>query len=176
MSVSHRQNKRLALILALSTLAMFFFGYALVPLFNVLCSKLGINGKPVMLSVENHSRIDRTRTVTVEFLANTNANLPWIFKPVVQKLQIHPGQNAKIAYYFKNLTNRAITIQAIPSITPGLAAKHLKKTECFCFTHQTLSAQQEMTLPIIFHVDTELPQNVHTISLMYTLFEIRVNR
>lgn len=166
-----RKNRRLLIWLFCIVFAMFFFGYALVPLYNVLCSTLGINGKTNTSSVSNRSLVDKSRTVTVQFLANNNENLPWIFRPVTWTIKIHPGENKKILYYAKNMSNHTITVQAVPSVTPGLAAKHLKKTECFCFTRQTLKSHQETKMPVIFHVDNQLPKNIHTITLSYTLFK-----
>lgn len=168
-----RRNKRLLLWLTLAVVAMFFFGYALVPLYNVLCSTLGINGKTNTSKAANHSFVDKSRTITVLFLANNNANLPWEFKPLVRTIEIHPGENKKIAYYAKNMSNHTMTVQAVPSVTPGLAAGHLKKTECFCFTQQTLKSHQGMEMPVIFHIDNELPKNIHTITLSYTLFNAK---
>ncbi len=166
-----KKTKRIVIILSIVAVGMFFFGYALVPLYNVLCKTLGINGKPTANRVENQSHVDASRTITVQFLANTNANLPWEFKPLTKKIEIHPGENAKITYYAKNLSDHTMVIQAVPSITPGLAARHLKKTECFCFTQQTLKSHEAMDMPLIFHVDATLPRNIHTITLSYTLFE-----
>lgn len=153
--------------------AMFLFGYALVPLYNVLCNKLGINGKTNLVSEKNNSAIDTSRTITVEFLASNNANLPWEFHPKIKKIEIHPGEDAVLAYYAKNDSDHTMTIQAVPSVTPGLAAAHLKKTECFCFTQQTLKAHQSMNMPLIFHLDNGLPDNIHEVTLSYTIFEAK---
>ncbi len=166
-----KRNKRITLILGATAFGMFFFGFALVPLYNVLCKAWGINGKTNRNSVSRSHYVDPSRTITVEFLANTNANLPWEFKPLTKKIDIHPGENVKVGFFTKNLSNHTMTIQAIPSVTPGLAAKYLKKTECFCFRQQTLQSHQAMNMPLIFHIDTELPYNIHTVTLSYTLFE-----
>lgn len=168
-----RKNKRLLLWLSLVVAGMFLFGYALVPLYNVLCDTLGINGKTNSTRINNTSLADTSRTVTIQFLASTNANLPWEFKPRVRSVEVHPGENKRVAFYAKNLSDHNMTIQAVPSVTPGLAAKHLKKTECFCFVRQTLKSHQSMDMPLIFHVDRALPKNIHTITLSYTLFEVK---
>jgi len=168
-----RKTKRLVIWLSFIVLAMFGFGFALVPLYNVLCTTLGINGKTNTSSIKNNLIIDKSRVITVQFLANTNANLNWEFKPVVKTITIHPGQSSKIAYYAKNRTNHTMSVQAVPSVTPGLAAKHLKKTECFCFTQQTLKPHQSMAMPMIFHIDPDLPKNIHTVTLSYTLFKAK---
>lgn len=171
--ISKRKTKRLVLWLSLIVVGMFFFGFALVPLYNVLCTTLGINGKTNTSSIKNTLTIDKSRLITVQFLASTNANLKWEFKPVLKTINIHPGQSTKIAYYAKNMTDHTMSVQAVPSVTPGLAAKHLKKTECFCFEQQTLNAHQSMAMPMIFHIDRDLPKNIHTITLSYTLFKAK---
>lgn len=172
-NVRQKRNLKLLLWSLLFSLGMFFFGFALIPLYNVLCSSLGLNGKPKMLSAKNQSWIDNTRTITVQFLATTNANLPWEFHPKTKRIEIHPGENAKLAYFARNNSSRTMIVQAVPSITPGLAAAHLKKTECFCFNQQTLKSQQSMDMPLIFHLDNDLPKNINEITLSYTLFEIK---
>ncbi|VEH86089.1 cytochrome c oxidase, assembly transmembrane protein CoxG (plasmid) [Legionella adelaidensis] len=92
--------------------------------------------------------------------------------PKGRKNKIHPGEIARLAFYAENKSNQRMTIQAIPSVTPGLAAKYLKKTECFCFTQQTLNGHEAMNMPLIFHLDTDLPDNINTITLSYTLYDV----
>lgn len=166
-----RSHKKIILWLLLIVIGMFCFGYALVPLYNVICNAWGINGKTNPNAVANHSLIDKSRTITVQFIATNNENLPWEFRPKTKRIEIHPGENAKIAYFAKNNSNHTMTVQAIPSVTPGLAAAHLKKTECFCFNQQTLKAHQSMDMPLIFHLDNDLPKNIHEVTLSYTLFK-----
>lgn len=64
-----------------------------------------------------------------------------------------------------------MTVQAIPSVSPGIAAKYLKKTECFCFAQQTLPGQSAMDMPLLFHLDRDLPANIKEVTLAYTLFD-----
>jgi cytochrome c oxidase assembly protein subunit 11 len=168
-----RKNKRLLIWLSAIGVGMFFFGYALVPLYNVMCKAWGLNGKSSLLADQSSTNIDKSRLITVQFLGNTNANLQWEFRPLTTTIAIHPGENATLSFYAKNLSDHTMTVQAIPSITPGLAAKHLKKTECFCFTQQTFQSHQAMQMPVIFHIDTELPKDINTITLSYTLFEAK---
>jgi len=172
---SHKsKNKSIVLKLLGVAVFMFGFGYALVPLYNVMCKQLGINGK-TDLSVRyepNTASIDKNRTITLELLANNNENLKWEFHPNIRKLKFHPGEMERISFYAKNKSDHTMTVQAIPSITPGVAAKYLKKTECFCFTQQTMKSQEEMDMPILFHIDPDLPKDIRTITLSYTLFDV----
>lgn len=174
MSKEKRQQKLLTL-LALLVLGMFAFGFALVPIYNSLCKNLGINGKTKMEAVaydESKAKIESDREVLVEFVATNNSGVPWEFYPKTKKIKVHPGKIVKLAFYAENKTDHAMTVQAIPSVTPGIAAKYLKKTECFCFTQQTLNGHEAMNMPLLFHLDIDLPKNVNTVTLSYTLFDV----
>ncbi len=165
-------NRKLAIILSAAVIGMFGFGYALVPIYNVMCKTFGINGKPLNVAQAIDNSVDYSRTITVQFLATKNDYLPWKFHPLVKWVKIHPGENKKVAFYAENETGDDMIVQAIPSITPGTAAKHLKKTECFCFTKQMMKGKQGMTWPLLFHLDKDLPKKVRTVTLSYTLFDI----
>lgn len=170
-----KKKKRLPIILGMVALGMFGFGFALVPIYNSLCKNLGINGKTNTQAIaydERHATIDTSREVLVEFVATNNSGVPWAFYPKITKIRVHPGEIAKLAFYAENKTDNPMTVQAIPSVTPGIAAKYLKKTECFCFTQQTLNGHEAMNMPLLFHLDPDLPKNVKTITLSYTLFDV----
>lgn len=168
-------HRKLVVTLTIIVLGMFAFGFALVPIYNSLCQTLGINGKtnkqPIAYD-ERNAIINHDRTIMVEFVATNNSSVPWAFYPKTRKLAVHPGEIARLAFYAENKTNHRMTVQAIPSITPGIAAKYLKKTECFCFTQQTLNGHEAMDMPLLFHIDTDLPAEVKTITLAYALFDV----
>jgi len=168
-----RSRKKILIWLSILVVGMFFFAYALVPLYDVMCKALGINGKTTATSIRNTSYVDKSRVIAMQFLATKNENLNWTFYPNIKKITLHPGVDTKLTYFAKNNTNHTMTVQAVPSVTPSLAASHLKKTECFCFNQQTLKAHQSMDMPIIFHLDNQLPKNIHEVTLSYTLFAIR---
>ena len=149
----------------------FAFGFALVPIYNVMCDVLGINGKTGGATAASVAAVDQSRTITVQFLASRNEQLPWKFIPP-KPIRVHPGENAKIEYFAENDSGKTMTVQAVPSVTPGLAAKYLKKTECFCFNQQTLANKKTMEMPLLFHLDRDLPSNIHVVTLSYTLFDV----
>lgn len=170
-----KQRKKLPWILGAIAAGMFGFGFLLVPIYNSLCKNLGINGKtnPEAIAYNaSHAKVDQSREISVEFVATNNAGVPWDFYPKISKITVHPGEIARLAFYAENKTNRRMTVQAIPSVTPGLAAKYLKKTECFCFEHQTLDGHEGMNMPLLFHIDADLPDQIKTITLSYTLFDV----
>ncbi len=170
-----KRHTRLVVTLVVLVLGMFAFGFALVPIYNSLCKTLGINGKVNLEAAKydaKHATVVMDREINVEFVATNNSGVPWAFYPKVHKLKVHPGEIAKLAFYAENKTDHSMTVQAIPSVTPGIAAKYLKKTECFCFTQQTLNGHEAMDMPLLFHLDSDLPANVKTITLAYTLFDV----
>lgn len=170
------RHKRVVTTLVIVVVLMFGFGFALVPLYDVLCKTLGINGKTGDRVLENAASrvVDEKRIVTVEFIATTNTTLPnWQFEPVVAKVDIHPGEEKQVSFLVRNPENETIVVQAIPSVTPGIAAQYLKKTECFCFVQQTLKRQESRKMPLIFHLDPALPKDINTLTLSYTLFKIK---
>ncbi|MDP3706374.1 MAG: cytochrome c oxidase assembly protein [Legionellaceae bacterium] len=170
-----KNHVKLVGILAAIVLGMFAFGFALVPIYNSLCKTLGINGKITLEAVAydtSTATIVADRDVVVEFVATNNSGVPWSFYPKVRKVTVHPGEMARLAFYAENKTDHKMTVQAIPSVTPGIAAKYIKKTECFCFTQQTLNGHEAMDMPLLFHLDVDLPEKVKTITLAYALFDV----
>lgn len=170
-----KKNSKLSLWLALAAVGMFGFAFLLVPIYNSICKTLGVNGKTNTRAIAyqaSSQSIDTSRWVVVEFVATNNSGVPWAFYPKTKKIKVHPGEIAKLAFYAENRTDHAMTVQAIPSVTPGIAAKYLKKTECFCFEHQALDGHQGMDMPLLFHVDKALPKKIKTITLAYTLFDV----
>ena len=167
-------NRRLALKLAGVTLAMFAFGYALSPMYDVMCKAFGINGKTGRTDAQTVAAqpVDMSRTVTVEFTGLATSGLPWEFKPLTKKMDLHPGETHEVKYLVRNLAKEEITGQAIPSVTPGESAPHFKKIECFCFTRQTLKPGETREMPVRFVVDAGLDRDVQTITLSYSFFNI----
>jgi len=170
--MSMSKQTRLVSLLFGVVVFMFGFGFALVPIYNSLCKTLGINGKVTQDNSQAASGVDMSREVTVEFVATNSAAVPWAFYPNVTKVKLHPGESTRLSFYAENKTNFPMTVQAIPSVTPGLAAKYIKKTECFCFARQTLKGHEAMDMPLIFHLDPALPSKISTVTLAYTLFDV----
>jgi cytochrome c oxidase assembly protein subunit 11 len=117
-----------------------------------------------------NSQVDTTRSITVEF--DANARGPWDFKPAVRSLQVHPGELTTVMYEFRNVQNRTMAAQAIPSYAPHQASAHFNKLECFCFNEYTLAPGESRKWPVVFVIDPKLPRDVNTITLSYTFFEV----
>ena len=153
-------------------LAMFGFGFALVPLYDVFCNITGLNGKTKDSAVIYESGVDMSRTVTVQFLTRNSQGMPWEFSPMVNKVTVHPGEKKIVKFYAKNNAGHFITGKAVPSVSPGIAANYFNKIECFCFTHQSLKAGEDVEMALEFYVDVDLPSELSTLTLSYTLYDI----
>jgi cytochrome c oxidase assembly protein subunit 11 len=167
-------NRRLAWRLLAGAVGMFFFGFALVPLYDVFCEVTGLNGKtsgPVSEAVAGAGRVDRGRWVTLQLVGNVNAGIDWAFGPETASLRVHPGEAVVVAYTVHNRSGRPVVGQAVPSVTPGLAARYIEKIECFCFTRQPLGPEETKTMPVRLVIDPALPDEVRTLTLSYTFFE-----
>ncbi|MBC7657735.1 MAG: cytochrome c oxidase assembly protein [Frankiaceae bacterium] len=181
MSRLRGDNRRMMTKLGVVALAMFGFGYALVPMYRTICDILGINVLSVSERVTGagltaagarkaNTQIDTSRTITVEF--DANARGPWEFKPAVSSVQVHPGEMATVMYEFRNTQARTMAAQAIPSYAPMNASAHFNKVECFCFSEYTLKPGESKQWPVVFYIDPKLPRDVTTITLSYTFFEV----
>jgi cytochrome c oxidase assembly protein subunit 11 len=158
--------------LLLVTVFMFGFGFALVPLYDVFCDITGLNGKTDNQAAAASDNVDTNRLVTVEFIAHTQGGLPWTFEPEVKRIKVHPGEVHSLQFFVQNMSSADKVVQAIPSVSPGLAASYFHKIECFCFNQQPLLSQQRADLGLQFYIDRDLPQEYSTVTLSYTLFDI----
>ena len=172
-----RENSRMLGKLAVITVSMFAFGYALVPIYKTICEMTGINilalGEQVLTGQKGqagNTQVDTSRTITVEF--DANARGPWEFKPAQRSLQVHPGELTTVVYEFQNVQNRRMSAQAIPSYAPMQASAHFNKLECFCFNQYTLEPGEKKSWPVVFVIDPKLSKDVSTITLSYTFFEV----
>ncbi len=171
-------NARMFGKLLVVTVLMFCFGYAMVPLYKSICTALGINVLTLsdkILSGQGsatvaNSQIDRSRTITVEFDANSRGI--WKFKPAVSSVQVHPGELTTVMYEFTNTQNRTMAAQAIPSYAPMQAMAHFNKLQCFCFNEYTMKPGETKQWPVVFVIEPKLPKDVTTITLSYTFFEV----
>jgi cytochrome c oxidase assembly protein subunit 11 len=165
------QNRRLFTRLAIVALAMFGFGYALVPLYYRVCEALGLNALGEVAAQPRNSQVDMARKVTIEFDANAHG-LAFHFRPLVNHVDVHPGELATVEYEVRNDQPVAVTAQAVPSYGPAIAANYFRKIECFCFTQQTLAPGESRRMPVVFVVDPKLPKDVTSIAISYTFFEV----
>lgn len=167
-------NRRLVRGLWLFAAGSFAFGFALVPLYSVLCSLTGYGdrGQLARASTAQAATIAAAtdRTVTVEFLSSVPTFGEWEFRPEAASLKVQPGRLYEAKFYARNLRAQAVTGQAVPSISPLQATQYFHKTECFCFTPQQFGAQEGRDLVVRFSVDPQLPANIDRLTLAYGMF------
>jgi len=172
-TISQQQRlKKHVCIMVMVAMAMFGFGFALIPLYNAFCKVTGLNGKTENEIAMPVTHIDTSRFLNLELLASINENIQFEFYAQKEKFMAHPGEYIDTAFWVRNLTDKPVVIQAIPSVAPGLAAKHVKKVVCFCFQRQDLGPNQVMKMPLRFTVASELPKKYNTVTLSYTLFDV----
>jgi cytochrome c oxidase assembly protein subunit 11 len=164
-------NRRMLTRLSIVAVAMFGFGFALVPFYDHICRALGADSLVERSEAAANTQVDLSRTVTIELDANVHG-MPWRFRPVVRHLEVHPGELVHVEYEVANVRGAPVTGQAVVSYGPALAGQFVRKLDCFCFTQQTLAAGETRRMPVTFVLDGTLPADVNTITLSYTFFEV----
>jgi cytochrome c oxidase assembly protein subunit 11 len=166
-----RNNRALVGQLLILTVAMFGFGFLLVPLYDVFCEITGFGGRTNEAAVTVAEAPDLSREIRVEFVTTVNSYAQFEFAAEVDSMTVHPGKMYFATFTAKNLAGEDKIAQAVPSVAPVSAAEHFTKIECFCFTSQEFLADEERAMPLQFIVDPNLPDYVDTITLQYTFFD-----
>jgi cytochrome c oxidase assembly protein subunit 11 len=167
-------NGKTARRLAVVVLAMFGFGYALVPLYDVLCELTGLGGRTGVVEASALAGgVDTSRSIKVQFLGTVSSRLPWEFRPNVASMEVHPGQVYETTYFARNLSSATTIGQARPSVAPSIASLHFNKTECFCFVEQEFAPGEARSMPVRFVLSRDIPAEIATVTLSYTFFNSR---
>ena len=165
-----QKNRKTTRRLVLVAVGMFGFGFALWPLYNVLCEVTGLGGRAIQISENNAQAVASDRVVSIRFDASVNSSLPWVFKPVEKVNEYNLGVPSQAFYMAMNPASEAVTGQATYNVTPPEASLYFVKTECFCFTEQTLAANESREMPVYFYVKSDLPEHIRDITLSYTFY------
>lgn len=184
----HTSHGKLVRKLTVVVFAMFGFGFALVPMYNLVCDAFGLNGRFLEIQDGTYdaskgqvkgkqlaARRDTNRTITVQFTTTLNQNMDWEFKTMTHSLELHPGEIKQVKFFARNKTGKTVVAQAVPSVAPSKAVKYFTKMECFCFNQQTFQPGEAKEMPLVFVVDPDLPEDVQTITLGYTFFDTNKN-
>jgi cytochrome c oxidase assembly protein subunit 11 len=178
-------HRNLLLRLAAIVAGSIAFTIALVPLYNVLCEKVGLNGRAAedfrgggfsSAAAPTSVRVDRGRVVTVEFTGTVMPGLPWQMRPLTRSVTVHPGEVEVVRYQVRNLSDETVFGQAIPGITPGQAARYFHKIECFCFAHQSLAPNEEREMAVVFVIRPDLDPEVSELTMAYAFFPLATAR
>jgi cytochrome c oxidase assembly protein subunit 11 len=165
-------NKSLTLKLLGFALGSFAFGFALIPLYDVLCDITGFGNQKLLAETRLSTEApDDSRSITIDFLAELPSVGNWEFRPVIASMEVHPGRLYETEFVAHNLTGREQIAQAIPNVAPGRAAGYFRKTECFCFTPQKFAVNEQRPMPVRFVVDPSIPRSVDRITLTYTFYD-----
>ena len=168
-----KKHRKAILSLSAMLAGMFVFGFALVPLYKVVCRLTGLNGTGVeAVSSAYAGQVDEKRTVTVQFLSNVNSRLPFAFRPDQGTLAVHPGELYATSFYAENQSGGDVTAQAVAAYAPGEAAKYVHKTECFCFTKESFGPHQSRHMPVRFYIDPAMPKDISTVTISYTYYNV----
>lgn len=175
-----KANRKVGLWLTLMVFGFFGFGFAMVPLYGLICDITGINkaggGGRVAESELSRLGVDYQRTVRVEFDSTLNEGLDWEIQPAVRTMDVHPGKPYEVTYRVHNNSHQEVVAQAIPGITPWQATEHFNKIACFCFEQQTLGPGKHADLKLRFVLDRGLPEKYNTVTLSYTFMDTNRER
>ncbi|MGB4813337.1 MAG: cytochrome c oxidase assembly protein [Methylophilaceae bacterium] len=165
-------NEKLGIKMLWIVIGSLAFAFALVPIYSVLCSATGLNGKTKNSATEfGSTKEDNSRWVTIQFTTSVMSGLGWNFYPKQSSIKLHPGKVETVLFEAKNTTSQELAGQAVPSVTPGVAAAYLKKIECFCFQRQTLKPGEDKVMPLRFYISPDLPKDVSEMTLSYSFFK-----
>lgn len=167
-------RKRSLLEMSVFTAVMFGFGFAFAPLYTAICNLTGLNGRDsdMLVPTTVKAEPDLSRTVTLQFLTVVNGGREWRFRPMQSEVKVHPGEFVTVNFEAENMLDKDVVGQAVPAVTPGKAAKHVKKTECFCFNQQPFKAREKKIMPVRLMLDPDLPKDLTTVTLSYTFFDV----
>lgn len=175
-----RANRRLTLQLWVFALCSLGFGFALVPLYDVLCDVTGFGNRKALLEpsqvsalTDSAAQLSDQREITVEFVSTNPTAGEWEFRPVQTSAKVRTGQLFAATFVAKNLLAQPATGQAIPSIAPNSATQYFRKTDCFCFTPQFFAANEERELVVRFVIDPQLPKHTDRITLAYSIYGVQ---
>ena len=175
-----RRKRRTMWWLTLLAVGMFGFGFAMVPLYGLLCNITG------MQSVDGMSDLGRRmatagvegagaegRWVTVKFDTTMHPELPWSINPMEGKVRVRLGESRVVNFVAENHSAQSISGQAIPSIAPWQANGFFSKLECFCFSQQTLAGNERKDMPVRFVVSPDLPPEIDSLTLSYNVMRFQ---
>ena len=165
-------RRPLLIKLVAGSVLMFGFSFALVPLYDLMCDALGIGKVRAATEAYTNATMEPHR-LTVEFVTTNTEQLDWSFYPLVKSLEVSTSQTYMVNFVAKNNTENTMTVQAIPSVTPVQGTQYLVKTQCFCFEQQTLEPGESIKMPVVFLIDSALPEKYATLTLAYSLFELK---
>ena len=168
---ARKATRSLTRSLLLMVAGSFAFGFALVPLYDVICEAAGIRVNATPSAIEA-SDAGVGREVTLEFISMIPPGSAFELTPETRQMKLQPGKLYEAKFLIRSLSSVPVVGQAIPSVAPSTTAKYLQKTECFCFTPQTFAASEEREFTVRFIVAPDLPRQVDRMTLAYSMYTV----
>lgn len=169
-ATTRRENASLTRRLFLMVAGSFAFGFALVPLYDVICEAAGIRVNDAPSAATQQAVADRR--VTLEFVSIVAPGGEWELTPLTRETVVQPGRLHEARFTIRSRASVPVTGQAVPSVAPSYTAKYLQKTECFCFTPQQFGPAQEREFTVRFIVSPDLPPHVDRMTLAYSMYSL----
>jgi cytochrome c oxidase assembly protein subunit 11 len=174
------KNKRTSKVLIVVIVVMFLFGFASIPLYRIFCEAVDPGGSTASngtVSAYEGVQVDPSRKLRIRLATNVNKQLPWEFKSMETRVELNPGERKKVEFYAKNIDMLgSVTGRAVYDINPPEAGQYFKKIECFCFQEQELAAGEDITMPLIFWFEPDIPADIEEITVSYTFFNMDSSR
>jgi cytochrome c oxidase assembly protein subunit 11 len=184
MSKTQTRNRRVLVVLLVIVVGMFGFGFVLIPIYRLMANIYGFGGE---MKADESDRadaqrklekvlkkgVDKTRTITLQFMVTGNTTLNLEFRPLVTQLMLNPGEVKEVSYFVKNLSDRKLVLQALPTVSPDAAAKYVVRYECPCFGRQVLKPGESKAMPIKLAIDPAIPKQLQVLTLSYRFIEKR---
>ncbi|MDQ1344787.1 MAG: cytochrome c oxidase assembly protein subunit 11 [Pseudomonadota bacterium] len=167
---TRRENASLTRRLLLFTAGSFAFGFALVPLYDVICEAAGIRVNEAPSRMGESAAADRK--VALEFVSIVAPGGEWELIPETRQTVVQPGRLHEAKFVIRSRAAVPVTGQAVPSVAPSYTAKYLQKTECFCFTPQDFAPAEQREFTVRFIVDPDLPPQVDRMTLAYSMYTL----
>jgi cytochrome c oxidase assembly protein subunit 11 len=170
-----RRGRRITtLVAALGVGAMIGAAYAAVPFYRAFCQATGYDG-----TVRRAERAPKTvldRQITVRFDANVRG-LPWTFTPEQVSQTLRIGAAGLAFFDVTNNGSTPLTGRAAYNVVPESAGPYFLKTQCFCFSDQTIQPGEHMRFPVIYFVEPAFASDPDTkpfseVTLSYTFFPV----
>lgn len=170
-----RQNTRLSIKLLLLALAMLGFSVAMIPLYNVFTKVSGVNGKVTQAVNENSLayEVDAQRKIYVDFITAQGVDTPLQIRFEQTRLALNPGRVYDVSYVLQNVSDKAIKLRTVASITPGTIAKYLDVINCICFEQLSIAARETKSVVLRLAINPDVPANIKNIAFAQQFFNIK---
>ena len=170
-----RRNRRVAIAVAATSVAMVGAAYAAVPLYAAFCKATGYGGTTQVAGAASAAR--GARTLSVGFDANVAPGLGWTFESETPTITLRTGATATVYFRVHNRSSRETAAVAVYNVAPEVSGAWFDKVSCFCFSEQRLGPNETAELPVVFFLDPRLERDhtmddVSAITLSYTLFAV----